>query len=349
MRSTAEIGVSKVGRHRWLQPFLVVSILATVHGCDTNGPSPAESDWFNPSNDIDFPLAIFGCRDGRVLVHDYPNTILSSDHGRSVSVKIEEAPDAFVREFAQTSDLVIFAMTEFLGLFRLDETGKKWIWMPQHVPSADDVNTIHASGSDLYVGLTSKSSQPGEPDTLTSPGLLVTRDQGLTYHTVAPDVIRARCHVRAIWKDTNDRLYVGSDSGLFVSDSLGDRWTKAREIEYAGRYAKQIYAIAGDGNGTIYAAGSKIFRSTDRGATWKVVKDNGVKEVRRIAASRFGYVIVAGDDYVHCSFDFAEHWSDLTQDLQGEPTAVAIDSAGYVYAGLFSRPMFRTKEPIRVK
>ena len=76
-------------------------------------------------------------------------------------------------------------------------------------------------------------------------------------------VLESRC-VRDLVR-IGDRLFAGSDEGLFVSDDDGAAW------RFAGLADREVWQIRGAGGATVYAATqpAALFRSDDDGATWR--------------------------------------------------------------------------------
>ena len=64
------------------------------------------------------------------------------------------------------------------------------------------------------------------------------------------------------------RLFAATGAGLFLSDDGGESWT------LVGMADREVWQVRGAGNGVIYAGTQPagLFRSTDRGTTWREVE-----------------------------------------------------------------------------
>ena len=76
-------------------------------------------------------------------------------------------------------------------------------------------------------------------------------------------VLESRC-VRDLVR-IGDRIFAGTDAGLFFSDDDGESWT------FAGLGDREVWQLRGAGGATVYAATQPagLFRSDDGGAAWE--------------------------------------------------------------------------------
>lgn len=81
-----------------------------------------------------------------------------------------------------------------------------------------------------------------------------------------------------------DRIVVGSDAGVLISNDAGESWDLADQLNYIDMPSERSYFIAqkNDDIDVILASyGTRIYRSTDSGETWSVVFDNSAVTHRR--------------------------------------------------------------------
>jgi len=138
-------------------------------------------------------------------------------------------------------------------------------------------------------------------------GVFVTTDRGKTW-TAINDGLSNRS-VRSLLLDDAgtgaSRLYAGTDDGVFRSTS-GAKW----ELVNAGMTESTITAL-GSGQGAVYAGsqGGRLFKTTDRGATWS---DEGVVPWSgpvRIIASSDDLLFVASEGGLFKRFGSNPNWS----------------------------------------
>jgi len=92
-----------------------------------------------------------------------------------------------------------------------------------------------------------------------------------------------------------------------------------------------------------------VWRSTDDGATWqrlRTVPDS----ISQLLLLPGGTVCAATNRGVFCSRDEGETWDALVEGLRDTlaVVSIAVDSAGYLWAGTFRRWIYRTDRPVSV-
>lgn len=126
-------------------------------------------------------------------------------------------------------------------------------------------------------------------------------------------------------------------SGLQRSTDDGVTWTPLPQL------TTEVQSLVPTGDNSLLAGtpGNGIFRSTDDGTTWSHVVDNGTT-VRSLICPRGGTVLAAVDTQgVLLSTDNGLTWADAITGLEGRRvTCVAVDSAGYAYAGTAGSGVF---------
>jgi hypothetical protein len=336
--NTDTVKGATIRQRKALLAALTVCVAAFMVRCDNALNDPDGRDWVEISPIFSGALSVCGCKDGRVIVCTTAGTYITADHGTTASVTIDQPYDVYIAEYAQTANTTIYGRSVYGGLFRLVERDK--YWKPVKLPTGG-VNAIYSYNNTLYCACYNLL------DTADAPGLYSTKDHGGTFEVLGEGVIYARYSIHAIWKNSDGRVYVGTDSGLFVSDEQERRWRKMQELKSDEWPTNiEIYAIAGDGQGTIYAGGSWMFRSLDNGTHWEKMQMN---YVGNMSALPNGYVVMISGNGVVYSYNRLESRISkyLVSYKESVGRAVAIDSAGYVYAAFLYSRTFRSSKPVK--
>jgi photosystem II stability/assembly factor-like uncharacterized protein len=150
-----------------------------------------------------------------------------------------------------------------------------------------------------------------------------------------------------------DRIYLGTSAGeMFLSIDGGQTW--ARFAHFGTGYDYVLDSVAVDPRDTniIYVgawsvenSGGDMFKSVDRGKTWKALPGIHGKSIRAmaLAPSDSGAIAVGALDGVYRSLDGGETWERITPASQMEMknfVSVAFDpqSVNAVYAGTWHLP-----------
>jgi photosystem II stability/assembly factor-like uncharacterized protein len=134
-------------------------------------------------------------------------------------------------------------------------------------------------------------------------------------------------------------LYSGTwssrDPGTAVFKTIdgGKEWQPAG----TGITSQSVTLLRSAAPGKVFAVGGKdgIFRTTDSGKSWRLVRPGEVQDLF-VDPTRPERLFAATQKGLFRSTDQGETWSAVTQGLQGdEVAAVAVSSDGQVFAGTF--------------
>jgi len=122
---------------------------------------------------------------------------------------------------------------------------------------------------------------------------------------------------------------------MYKSTDNGAHWTSIT-LPPATRLWTMIYAMAEDDNGTLYAAGTKVWKSTDGGNTWVVlpmpypgfITGGPVPETYTISAKNNSIIVAFGDNA----------FANLYPYRYFEPTVFQSIDGGKTWTKLFSHP-----------
>ncbi len=144
-------------------------------------------------------------------------------------------------------------------------------------------------------------------------------------------------HTLAIDPLEPERLWLGTENGVFRTVNGGTLWTPASN-GLTDRFVRALLVDPASGALLAGTAGQGVFRSTDDGASWKPVEDSDLSnQVYALALGPGGAVYAGGNHRVAVSTDGGLTWLPLG-DLSGElVTALAVDALhpSRVYAGGF--------------
>lgn len=98
-------------------------------------------------------------------------------------------------------------------------------------------------------------------------GLWVSKDAGKTWQSVDAALPQAKAAVVAVGVNVKDGALIAcSDEGVaYVSTDRGTKWAQA------GRLSQAVLGMRQDADGSVYATGRRLLRSSDNGTTWQPV------------------------------------------------------------------------------
>lgn len=164
---------------------------------------------------------------------------------------------------------------------------------------------------------------PQRPDTVWAdvrgPGLMRSTDSGRTFQAVHPvqSFVKQEGPTIALEPDDPDAIWRGTDDdGLFVSRRGGDSgtWSKVVVAPQAAAGAAH-YVVATRGRIFVAVGGIGVHASTDHGATWTRLSDDGPvanpAKVRQLAVDADGVLYVCQGDRA-LRWRAGDGWRDIT-------------------------------------
>lgn len=173
------------------------------------------------------------------------------------------------------NDQVMYAASEWGGLFKTLDGGLTWFRLDGHIPVVTwDVAIDPSAPQRIYA-----TSQFDGKNTSLS-GINVSLDSGATWAKpatatppegfcqVADDRTQPKAFGIAIDPVDNDKVYVGTGCGLAISEDAGVTWSFVDPTDNPGT-ATRIWDVIAHGDGLLDVCGDDgHLRSTDGGATW---------------------------------------------------------------------------------
>jgi hypothetical protein len=210
----------------------------------------------------------------------------------------------------------VYAGVSSAGVFRSDDRGGSWRAVNTGLP---DVATVPVAA---LLASPSRWVFAG-----TSKGLFASDNGGRTWLAMAGTI--ANRSVAALAGDA-DRVFAGTDAGVFLS-SNATSWQSSN----AGLRAAVISGIVAEGTATAYAFGARLHKTTDGGATWRVVHDGFAGDVLKdVGLGPAGVVYAAWRDAgLLESADGGATWTPLASPAGRYITALDVDATGTIHAG----------------
>ena len=174
-----------------------------------------------------------------------------------------------------TDNQMMYAATEWGGLYRSTDGGLTWSHLPGHLPVATwDVELDPGTPSRVFA----TSFFDGKVDSRS--GINVSTDGGTTWtrpasssppggfcNNAADQVERAAFGI-AVDPGNNANVYVGTSCGLARSSDSGATWNYVNPAGGAGT-ARRVWDVLAMGGGVLHICGDEgHWRSGDGGATW---------------------------------------------------------------------------------
>ncbi|MGB7210632.1 MAG: YCF48-related protein [Pyrinomonadaceae bacterium] len=170
-------------------------------------------------------------------------------------------------------------------------------------------------------------------------GFFKTIDGGATWKE-SKDLRNEAMHAMVQSKVDPNVLFVGTKSGVWVSNDSGDSWSKVE----SGTSPVDVNSMAVDpkNNATIYAGTNwRPYKSTDNGKSWRLIKNGMIDDSDVFAITidprKSDHLIASACSGIYESFNAGEKWAKIqgipsqsrrTRDIVQHPSI-----AGTVYAG----------------
>jgi photosystem II stability/assembly factor-like uncharacterized protein len=256
----------------------------------------------------------------------------SADGGRTWRPANQGLPDIDVEALAIDSvdHLVLYAGLPREGVFKSTDAAASWAPANNGLPDGAFIYSLAVDPTDpliLYAGAHGPEA-----------GVFKSTDGGASWSVADTGLPEIGIKALAIDPTNPSSIYAGTDDsvsggdGVYKSTDEGDTWVPSSSGELA---TLNVYSLVIDGAhpGTLYAGtahvsgpgGPGVFKTTDRGATWKKVSSGS--DVWALALdTAHPQVIYAGTKSgVSKSIDGGEHWRGASEGIGSElVTAVEV-------------------------
>jgi photosystem II stability/assembly factor-like uncharacterized protein len=283
--------------------------------------------------------------------------------------------DGSILSLASKSDGTLFAATLGNYVFRTTNAGNSWTQLINGLTNNLNIAVAVNSKGYVFIGTDSsgifRSTDNGQTWTNTGNGL------GNNTHVFAFAVnstrrILAGCNPASnsaggVYASTNDgsqwtpltattgnvyslslasagKILAGTGDGkVYVSTDTGATWTNSKLTNTTVR----SLAISPEGNifaGTDYPGG--LYRSTDNGSTWTNVGFANVSVTSILIKPAVAFLGTYGQG-IYRSTNNGVSWAEVNDGLKDyNVLSLALDSAGYLYAGTPSSGIFRSNQAL---
>jgi len=294
----------------------------------------------------------------------------STDNGNSWVRVNEGLMDPDVMCLAFDSRGTLFAgISQGGGIAYTTDNGETWVgsglstsdWID--AITATDTNNLLATGNNSFYKSTDKAktwsaipfpspnfyvysfyqSGPGEILAASNQGVLSSTTNGDSWTSL----LKNSLNNFSITCDPNGWIFVGTDSGVFLSINHGANWTAINN----GLTNTDVRAMTMLPDGKLFAGtwGGGIFRSTDKGGTW-VEYNSGLTGtyVQSFGVNTLGDVFAGISGGGVCrSRDDGSNWEPINSGLTflNNTRALAVSPTGYLFAGTFARGVYRSVSP----
>lgn len=262
----------------------------------------------------------------------------------------------------------VFAATWANGVYRTTNRGQSWDKMA--VPSTEIHSITIAPNNSVFVGTYTdwwheggmfRSTDNGgtwqrfelENMVVTATGcnslghifggsfgrIFRSLDNGSTWHVITENVPTIWC----IRQSPTGVMYAGANGAIYNSTDNGATWI---QTSWYSNEPQEIKNIIFTPQGTIYASGKGIYKSTNEGMTWTVMPAPDMF-VFGLAFTKGGDLYCGTQYYGIMRFDpSANVWRPMNNGITNKTVqfnSFVLDSQGYLYAGSEERSVFRTR------
>jgi photosystem II stability/assembly factor-like uncharacterized protein len=298
--------------------------------CCWTPPTPAQPTWVYKGNLGSGPInaLISKSADGIFAGTDQGGIFVSTDFGESWTQRNSGLPLFYIRSLALDSSGILYAGTQGAGILLSSNSGNQWVATTMSVD-----HTVRAIGTSPSGIIFAGTSGGGAFRSTGSGGTWLPVTNGLTDPFVRFFAVRS------------PEIFAGTGfAGVFRSTNNGDSWTISLSSDWDYR------ALTFDHEGNIFAGGwgGGVLRSTNGGDVWENVNVGLTNRIVEwliaegsllFAATRGGGVFVSSNQ--------GTLWVEARQGMTNlDIRSLAIDDAGYLYAGSGMGDVFRTSSPI---
>ncbi|QCK16691.1 WD40/YVTN/BNR-like repeat-containing protein [Mangrovivirga cuniculi] len=228
------------------------------------------------------------CKDGL-----YPRQPNIQNEGRAIAVAVKPNQDAIMVVASETG-----------GLFQTENAGDKW----EHVGETFNFRyrdlLFYPPNPEIIVAAARQDTR-----VISGGGIYRSTDDGETWSKATMNTPSSNClnNMSAnclSFDESNNRLWAGTNCGLFYSDDQGVTWEYLSGATGLGSRSVRAIATPSE-NKMVVLTGNSIRVSTNGGSSW-TLKINGLPGNRRAAQHNQIAVSPLDDDHIYFAFNYSK-------------------------------------------
>jgi len=233
---------------------------------------------------------------------------------------MEFSLDPYIYDFVMNPSTGSMFVATRKGVFRSNTGGGSWIFV------ISDVFETLAINSDFQIF----GGSPGA-------GIFRTSNNGNTWESINAGL--SNTFISAIGISNNNKIFAGTNGGLFVSTDNGSSW------KYADLMVKSVRDIVINSKGDIFVAdaGAGVYYSSDDGMSWKPRSDD-ISYIESLLVDSSGVLYAGTLNGIFISGNNGKSWQSANSALANTRIySLALDSHDNLYAGTDGSGIFRSK------
>jgi len=249
--------------------------------------------------------------------------------------------DAWVNDFIcypnNNNHLIFLAVNA--GIFRSTNFGGNW-FNSTFIKIGDSLNDYYGKFEFVRLAKTSDAVLAS----IKGGSLVISYDDGQTWKVIEAKELG---DIKSMYVCNDDKIYAGSDKGLFISIDNGFNWKKA--ITGFNLNDSEINEIKSDNNGNIYFCMIDSILELDKiKDSFRILKVD-LKEKLSINSISFinNFIYLAADNGLYVSKNNGSNWEKMNNILTGKKITTVESVFGYFFAGTEHSSLYITQDTFK--
>jgi photosystem II stability/assembly factor-like uncharacterized protein len=206
-------------------------------------------------------------------------------------------------------------VTYTFSFYRVKEAKAPWTLINNNLPENRFSEGLMTANSKLFT--ISKNDLIESSDSF-----FVSHDFGLHWKSVSNGLpgLFGTLYSPTCMAAVGGRVFVGSQTGIYSSESNGNFWTKVNSISLEDS-SSHIISMASANKNVIVLADSLLYISNDEGVSWRRKSDVLPNDIVTVQVSATGNNVIVGgmrwsqEVFLLSSTDSGESWSDISKNV----------------------------------